>query len=284
MARIVYSLYIDIPKESRDQCVAFQWGPLNGVAQRLINGHTDYARSCGADYRFFDGRTEEFLRFSDMISSFNVSFTPYERINFFKLYLLEELSRRYDELLYLDFDVIPVRSESVFDSHNLEKGIHLKSQTAAALESIDNQDGMEAFASSRLVSKRSTASKYINCHAMLKAAGIDATHDVVNTGIIAASRDCVRDLNYFGESFSRAIQLMVSLKSNDQRFVQLRRCFAYDNETILSYYLASQCVNWVELESRFHFICKQQIAIPNDAVLVHAIHKDFDHVWRQASA
>lgn len=63
-----------------------------------------------------------------------------------------------------------------------------------------------------------------------------------------------------------------------RNFSKLRRCFAYDNETILSYYLASRNIEYVELDDPYHFICKKKVVIPESTVLVHAIHKDFEDV------
>jgi len=55
-------------------------------------------------------------------------FTGYEVINFYKIHLLNELAKEYDEILYLDFDAIPLTNESFFESWDLSKGMCVLNQ------------------------------------------------------------------------------------------------------------------------------------------------------------
>ena len=41
--------------------------------------------------------------------------TTYNVINFYKIHLLYELSKEYDEVLYLDFDVVPMKYDNFFN-------------------------------------------------------------------------------------------------------------------------------------------------------------------------
>lgn len=283
MERVVFSLFIDIPVDEVDFSVSSQWSTRNPdhTQQRLIEGHREYASQCNAEYLFFNASTPEFSRFSSIIEGFGAPFTRYEKINFFKLYLLQELAGHYDELLYLDLDVIPLGQISIFDAHDLTQGLHLKQQTEVALRKIARRGGIKTFAGSRSVSKRSTAAKYINCYVMLQESGYMSSHHIWNTGVIAARRESIQELDYFGKHFLDAVKLMTSLINESHPFAKLRQCFAYDNETILSYYLATRNIKYVELDDTYHFICKNKAVIPESTVLVHAIHKDFEDVWRQ---
>ena len=49
--------------------------------------------------------------------------TTYNIVNFYKLKLLYELSKTYDEILYLDFDVVCLTKDNFFDNWDLDKGI-----------------------------------------------------------------------------------------------------------------------------------------------------------------
>ena len=49
--------------------------------------------------------------------------TTYNIVNFYKLDLLYTFSQMYDEVLYLDFDVVPMTNENFFKVWDLEKGI-----------------------------------------------------------------------------------------------------------------------------------------------------------------
>ena len=45
----------------------------------------------------------------------------YEIVNFYKIYLLDKLAEEYDEILYLDFDAIPVTNDNFFEYWDLTK-------------------------------------------------------------------------------------------------------------------------------------------------------------------
>ena len=47
----------------------------------------------------------------------------YNVVNFYKLKLLYELSKHYDEILFLDFDVVCLTEKNFFDVFDLNKGI-----------------------------------------------------------------------------------------------------------------------------------------------------------------
>ena len=49
--------------------------------------------------------------------------TTYNIINEYKIHLLYELANKYDEVLYLDFDTIPMTNESFFDAWDLKSNI-----------------------------------------------------------------------------------------------------------------------------------------------------------------
>ena len=49
--------------------------------------------------------------------------TTYNIVNFYKIHLLYKLAQEYDEVLYLDFDVVPMKSDNFFERWDLSKGI-----------------------------------------------------------------------------------------------------------------------------------------------------------------
>jgi len=102
--------------------------------------------------------------------------TGYEVINFYKIHILCELAKDYDEILYLDFDAIPLTDESFFDAWDLSKGICVLDNNDAVVKSIKVNHSI-----------RSPSAKYYNCQAMLLDGGYHPGNDVINTGIIGAS-------------------------------------------------------------------------------------------------
>ena len=71
--------------------------------EALVDKHKEYAKVCEADYKLID--TDQ--NFIDLM--------------FLKIQLAEQLLDKYDQVLYLDLDVIPLTYKSFFDTFNLDK-------------------------------------------------------------------------------------------------------------------------------------------------------------------
>ena len=86
--------------------------------QDLLKCKQEYAKKCDADWIFFDkiGYVQSFQK------KFSIN-TIYDAINLYKIYMFEELGKKYDNVLYLDFDVIPKTDKNFFDEVDLSKKI-----------------------------------------------------------------------------------------------------------------------------------------------------------------
>jgi hypothetical protein len=63
-------------------------------------------------------------KYKDFLKEMNYKeLTGYEIVNFYKIYLLDKLAEEYDEILYLDFDAIPVTNDNFFEYWDLTKGV-----------------------------------------------------------------------------------------------------------------------------------------------------------------
>jgi hypothetical protein len=198
-------------------------------------------------------------------------FTGYEIINFYKIHLLYELSKKYDEILYLDFDVVPLTDESFFDVWDLSKGICVYNNNSQIIKSVKVNQSI-----------RSPSAKYFNCHAMLLENGLNPKNDVVNTGIIGAKKEHLLQLDFFGK-FKDTIDLMTKLRKDTsglypQNIIDM---FRYDNETIFSFKKELNKVSIQWLDNQWHYFLDKQKFIPKEVKLVHCICKDFDLVWRR---
>ena len=136
-------------------------------------------KRCDVDFLMFE-YDEQYKTFEQNFLKDFPMFTGYEVINFYKIHLLYELSKTYDEILYLDFDVIPFTKEhprvaSFFNEWDLSKGICVYNNNDKVNKSMDISQSI-----------RSPSAKYFNCHAMLHDQGFKPVNDVVNTGIIGA--------------------------------------------------------------------------------------------------
>ena len=279
MKRVIYSLYVDVPASEHYGDSKNKYDTVNKANvtinafknhyDRLIDTKITYAEHCKADFIMFE-YDDQYKTFEQNFLKDNPDFTGYEIINFYKIHLLYELSKKYDEVLYLDFDVIPFTNESFFNSWDLSKGICVYSNNEHVIKNVRVNHSI-----------RSPSAKYYNCQAMLLEYGFSSKNDVINTGIIGARKEDIIKLDFFGK-FKDTIDLMTKLRNDTsglypQNIIDM---FRYDNETIFSFKREVNNIKIQWLDNKWHYFLDKQKFIPKDTKLVHCICKDFNLVWR----
>ena len=276
--KIIYSLWIDIPPGE------FYMAPKTGVEKtntnslfkknysKLKQAHQKYANKIGVEYKLFE-YDEKYKEYYDFFRTNYPEINEYSIVNFYKIHLMYELAKKYDEILYLDFDVIPLTNENFFDAWDLDKGIcvynnnmHVNSRNQP-LHKLNHTD-------------RSPTAKYYNAQAMLIATGHNPECDVINTGIIGAKREHIKQLKYF-DDFRTTLDLMTKLRKEDDGMYlpNIRKMFAYDNETLFSYKLKATNTPHQWLDKSWHFFFDKIWYIPKTVKIVHCINKEFDVAW-----
>ena len=214
MQRVVFSLYIDIPKKDLDlfdsNILKEGHTPTNYRTKDqfkihygdLVASKEIYANKIGADFKMFEYDTDWIL-YSEKLKEKYPYLTAYNIVNFYKIHLLYELSKKYDEILYLDFDVVPMKYDNFFEHWDLTKGI-------AVLNNNNKINTIEQITDTSQTI-RSPSSKYYNAQAMLFELGLSTKNDVINTGIIGINKDHLQKLDYFGK-FEDNLTLMKHLK------------------------------------------------------------------------
>jgi len=310
MKRVVYSLYIDIPKDDLDlfDSNILKKGdtPTNYRTKDkfkihygdLIASKEIYANKIGADFKMFEYDTD-WIIYSEKLKAEYPYLTAYNIVNFYKIHLLYELSKEYDEILYLDFDVVPMQDVDFFEHWDLTKGI-------AVLNNNNKINTIEQITDTSQTI-RSPSSKYYNAQAMLFELGLSTKNDVINTGIIGINKDHLQKLDYFGK-FEQDLTLMTHLsvqteteiavgkdghpqiREKNNKFLtnifpeKVRQYFGWDNETLFSVKLKVNKVPVQWLDDKWHYFLYNQGFIPKETILCHTINKDFDLVWRRLNA
>jgi hypothetical protein len=287
MKRVIYSLYVDVPAEEHygnskikhdtTEKASITVDAFKKHYDRLVEVKKWYANRCDVDFVMFE-YDNQYKTFEKMFLNYYPMFTGYEIINFYKIHLLNELAKTYDEILYLDFDVIPYTKEhprdaSFFNNWDFSKGICVYNNNDKVNKSLDISQGI-----------RSPSAKYFNCHAMLHDQGYKPVNDVINTGIIGACKKDIIKLDFFGE-FKDTIDLMTKLIESEPGVYprNIIDMFRYDNETIFSYKKQINNVSIQWLDDKWHYFFDRQRFIPEDTKLVHCINKDFDFVWSKSA-
>ena len=287
MKRVIYSLYIDIPREEIDpfdkNILKKGETPMNlRTKQQFAKHYGDlcackeiYANAIGADFIMFE-YDDKFKSYSENLKMQYPYLTMYNIINFYKIHLMYELGLKYDEILFLDFDVVPMKNENFFEAWDLTKGI-------AVLNNNNKINKIESVTDTSQTI-RSPSSKYFNAQAMLFEKGLSTKNDVINTGIVGINKDHLAKLNYF-KDFTENLTLMSRLKNGVGIFPdKVLQYFGWDNETLFSVKLQENNVPVQWLDNKWHYFLYHQGFIPKETILCHTINKDFDLVWRRLHA
>ena len=284
--RFIFSLYIDIPAKDLDYQPPYDGDDISKTQRtklqfiehydRLKESHQQYAYNISTEYELFE-YDNSYKQYHKMFKEKYPMITEYCIVNFYKIHLLYELSKHYDEILYLDFDVVPVTDEDFFDVWKLDKGVAI----------LNNNDDYSlkmqhsAMYNFKRVSNRSPVAKYWNAKAMLFEEGHSTKTDVFNTGIIGINKEHLDKLDYFG-NFDKTIELMTKVKNDTSFYSQdVLNTFGYDNETIWGYKSNINKVKSQWLDNEWHFFFDPIVRwIPYKSKFVHCINKRFDDVWK----
>ena len=283
--KFIFSLYIDIPAKDLDYQPPYSGDDMPKTQRtklqfiehydRLKESHQQYAYDISTEYELFE-YDDSYKEFHKMFKEKYPMITEYCIVNFYKIHLLYELSKHYDEILYLDFDVIPNTELDFFDRWNLNRGV-------AILNNNDDESlryKANPIVSISKTSNRSPVAKYWNCRAMLAEGEYYGENDVFNTGIIGINKQHLEKLDYFG-NFDKTIELMTTVKNDDILYPKpVRKIFGYDNETIWSYKSKINNVKTQWLDNQWHFFYDSiRYPVPRKSKMIHCINKQFDKVW-----
>ena len=284
MKRVIYSLYVDVPEKEHYGPSKFKYDTLEKAKEtrnsfkdnykRLIAVKREYAKAIGVSFKMYE-YDKQYQTFEKNLLKDFPELTGYEVINFYKIHLLYELAKKYDEILYLDFDAVPVTKDSFFEVWDLQNHIAVYNNNTMINKNDRTIDKM-------IHGIRSPTAKYYNCQAMLIATNNNPNNDVVNTGIIGASKKQILKLDFFG-GFKDTIDLMTKLRKEgiDNLYPQnIIDMFRYDNETIFSYKVNVNKVAIQWLDRRWHYFFDTQFYIPKETKIIHTVNKDFNTVWR----
>lgn len=234
---------------------------------QLIECKNQYAEKIKCD--FVMETDEENL--NNFIEKYNLHFlSKFDKINFYKIYLFYKHAENYDNILYLDFDVVPNTDENFFEVHDLSQAIYIKTSNKLVDKVNENNYIPKK-------SIRSPFAKYYNTYGMLLNDIGCGDNNVFNTGIVGMSKKSIFELSYF-DDFEKKIDYMTEIKQNKDKFFPdaIADNFNYDNETLFSYLIEKNNVTWCELDDNWHYIYDKQEKIDNSSKLIHFINKRFE--------
>lgn len=286
MTNIIFTIFVDIPEDKIDNPGSYSAdGKLQQTNKSLIAKHNflkykdhlvqaqkEYANLVGCEYRVFVADTA-YYQFANVFATHYPQISEYDIVNFYKHHLMVELSKSYNKICYFDLDIIPNTTENIFEFFNFDTFIVPDSNDEAFWGKTVDQKYYNTCI-------RNPATKYWNAHAMLNEVGLDPDRNVYNTGIMIASNDTIKALDYFGD-FDKTLNLMTHVKTDSYSMYpkNIQRVFNYDNETVFSYKLALNNVDVTLLDKQWHFPIKDG-HFETNAKFYHVIDKDFARFFK----
>lgn len=251
--KAIFSIYIDIDDSNLDSAGAYVGDEidkskrtqleLRKYKDQLTKNKFEYAAAIGAEFLLYTN-DEEYYQFKDRFPDLS----EYDVINLYKIYILDQLTKQYDMVLYLDFDVYCRRKVDFFNYIPVDSLVGCYYQVAKDLKI---NESIEYFKSYKR-DFRSPHAKYWNAHALLSEVGVDPDNLVYNTGIVGATKAIMDQIDYFGD-IEDTIQLMKDVKETSMYPDNMRKSFGFDNETIFSYKVKKNNVQTHYLNDKWHF-------------------------------
>lgn len=260
MKRITFSIYNDSVEQNHKSTNDFKLSQFRKYKDRLIEGQQKYASACSSEYTVIETST-----------------TDYNGIQFEKILQMEKFAQDYDEVLYLDLDVVPHTSfANIFEDndtstlciHPLVRDLSQK-QLKMFLET-DTFDTQNVFCK--------TAAK----KSMLLLDGINGNDLLYNTGVTMGGSEVIKRLN-FGEQLQELHDLLDEAREESLYPHEITRNFYYNNEVYVSYLIERDQLPHTNLGMQWNFILDGYQPEPSAACyLLHHVNKEFQKSFDDA--
>ena len=268
MKRVIFTLYDDIKIDSRkylgkrkidlsaekDASVAKEL-ITKDYFDLLVTNKEDYAKKINVDFKFFHNTMKEFDVDTEL---------EFTKINLYKHHLFAQLAEEYDEVMYVDMDVVFNTDLNIFDEHDLSKGIHIKDQDYDIVSKNKEALNLDQ------VGLRSPVLKYHITKDLLDG----GDNHVINTGIMLANSEHIKKIHFIERMKEAIIKIQEIKKENLNRFFE--DLYFANNESIFSYILEKYKIPYVIFDDKWHKIYDHRPADKVDAHCIHYINKQFN--------
>ena len=252
MKRIVYSIYTDELDPGHKSSSDFKLSQFKKYKQHLHKAQRDYAVNCGASYMLFETRT-----------------TAYDDIQFEKIFLLEELSKDYDEVLYLDFDVVPNTNLNFFDVWDLN------TICAYNIDRTPDRDRLVKSLSYNNFDSMNIYCKTCAKNAMLELDGLNGSNGIINTGVVGGNKKSIELLDFNNRFDEIAKTLQMAIEDNLYP-VEINRHWKSNNEIYFTYIIERYNIPFTNIGLPWNFLLDDlNPEISAGGYLLHHVRKEF---------
>jgi len=280
--KIIYSIYIENKEPNLSEKHQFTKTQLEKHYDRLVDVKKEYAKHCNAEYRIY-GNDTYYQKFKKKFDGFE-----FDIINLYKIYLWEELGKEYDNVLYLDLDVIPNTTENFFETFDMNK-ICVYSPNAIK-ENVWTKTMLKNYKKNihsfdYLMTKTDKYNEYVK--AMCKRAMLatdnkfDTDYLIANTAILGGNSNAIKKLRYT-ERLNEMVDVLNKAKEEKFFGEEISKLFFANNEIFVHYLLDKDNIDWYNLPKKWHTYLMKKDKITTDiksAKMIHLINKRFEELW-----
>lgn len=254
MKRIIFSIFNDNVDQNHKSTDDYKLSQFRKFRTQLTESKQDYANRCRAEFVLFNTPT-----------------TDYNSIQFEKIQRLEELANDYDEVLYLDFDVVPtIYARSIFD--------HVDTNTIAMhpLKRELSHSQMMSAMKSGWMDSQNVFCKTCAKKSMLLLEGINGNNHLYNTGVVLGGREVIKQLNFTAQL--EDLHIVLDEAREDNLFPEaIYKNFYYNNEVYITYLIERYNIPHTNLGMNWNFIMDGVQVYPSSAgELIHHVRKQFE--------
>jgi len=280
--KIIYSIYIENKEPNLSEKHQFTKTQLEKHYDRLVDVKKEYAKHCNAEYRIY-GNDTYYQKFKKKFDGFE-----FDIINLYKIYLWEELGKEYDNVLYLDLDVIPNTTENFFETFDMNK-ICVYSPNAIK-ENVWTKTMLKNYKKNihsfdYLMTKTDKYNEYVKAMCKRAMLAIDNKFDtdylIANTAILGGNSNAIKKLRYT-ERLNEMVDVLNKAKEEKFFGEEISKLFFANNEIFVHYLLDKDNIDWYNLPKKWHTYLMKKDKITTDiksAKMIHLINKRFEELW-----
>lgn len=236
MKRVIFTTYDDInDKDDQWSIHSFQQNQIKDYYDKLVSNKENYANSIGVDFKLFRNTMKDFEVKDDM---------EFTKVNLYKHHLFATLAEEYDEVMYVDMDVVFNTQDNVFEEFDLSNGIAIKYDDNLIVSKVNEEVLVKE------IGKRSPTLKYHITKDLLDGADCH----VMNTGIMIGKKEHIQQIKYMKRLSDIADKILYikdnAVSSGNASF--LRMFYYPNNESIFSYILEEYNIPYQLMPEEWH--------------------------------
>ena len=253
MKKIIFSIYNDNVDQNNISTNSYKLNQFRKYSKQLEHAQREYAKKCDAEYVLH-----------------RLDITDYTELQFQKIRQLELYAEDYDQVLYLDFDVVPhKRAENIFDVYGDTLAIY------SSHEHIEPRE-LKWFIEKDTFDSQNKYCKAAAKNSMLIIDNCQPSLKIYNTGVFYGSSKVLKQLQ-FDKRLIELKELLDEAKDDSLYPDNISKNFSYNNEVFVTYLIEKYNILCTDMNIQWNYILDGfQTDPPDTAYFTHHVNKSFE--------